>query len=248
VDTYKIQSGDTIARVTNNLGMSWDEFRKTNPDAVGRSARTGKWIIKAGAVVKRTEGFQSALQEQQSAAKASSQDADTKKTEGQWTEITVKQGDTLWGLARTVAGMTVAEMAKANRLPNPDHIKPGQKLRVRSVAEAPVQAQAVAVPASAERTEIVASWYGKEYHGRPMANGKIYNMHADTIAHRTLPLGTTVSLTNPDTGVTTAAVVTDRGPFVDGRDVDLSYSLAKKLSMVEKGVGKLLMEVMPPST
>ena len=77
-----------------------------------------------------------------------------------------------------------------------------------------------------------------------MANGKIYNMYAGTIAHRTLPLGTKVELTNPETSQIVRAVVTDRGPFIDGRDVDLSYGIAKKLSIVEKGVGKVIMEIL----
>jgi rare lipoprotein A len=239
VNTYKIQSGDTIDRVTKKLGMTWDEFRQVNPDAVGRSARTGKWIIKAGAEVKGPGSFQSVLQEQRSVARDIAKHAEAPKSKGQWTEYTVKQGDTLWGLARDTFGTTVKELAKANRITNSDRIHPGQKIHARI----PDAAENV-TPEVPERSEVVASWYGKEYHGRPMANGKIYNMYASTIAHRTLPLGTKVELTNPDTGQIVRAVVTDRGPFIDGRDVDLSYGIAKKLNMVEKGVGKVIMEIL----
>jgi rare lipoprotein A len=239
VETYKIQRGDTIDRVTKKLGMSWDEFRQVNPDAVGRSAKTGKWIIKAGTEVKGPGSFQSVLQKQQSAARDTAKDAEAPKSKGQWTEYTVKQGDTLWGLARDTFGATVKEIAKTNKITNPDRIHPGQKIRVKI----PDAAEKV-TPEAGERSEVVASWYGKEHHGRPMANGKIYNMYASTIAHRTLPLGTKVELTNPDTSQIVRAVVTDRGPFIDGRDVDLSYGIAKKLSIVEKGVGKVIMEIL----
>jgi rare lipoprotein A len=77
-----------------------------------------------------------------------------------------------------------------------------------------------------------------------MANGAPYNMYADTIAHKDLPLGTKVELNNPRTGQTITAVVTDRGPYVAGRDVDLSYAVAKKLSMVQNGVDTLIMKVL----
>jgi rare lipoprotein A len=237
VSTYTIQRGDTIDRVTKTLGMTWDEFRKVNPDAVGRSARTGKWIIKAGAEVKGPGSFQSVLEERQSAAKDAARTEGSAKAEDKWTEYTVKQGDTLWGLAKD--GVSIKELAKANNITNPDRIYPGQKIRVRVP-----DAAETATPEMPERSEVVASWYGKEYHGRPMANGKIYNMYANTIAHRTLPLGTKVELTNPDTGQIVRAVVTDRGPFIEGRDVDLSYSIAKKLNMVDKGVGKLIMDIL----
>jgi rare lipoprotein A len=77
-----------------------------------------------------------------------------------------------------------------------------------------------------------------------MANGDPYNMYANTIAHKDLPLGTKVELNNPRTGQTTTAVVTDRGPYVMGRDVDLSYGLARKLSLVQEGVDTLVMKVL----
>jgi rare lipoprotein A len=239
VITYKIQRGDNIDRVTKTLGMTWDEFRQTNPDAVGRSAKTGKWIIKAGAEVKGPGSFQSVLEEQQSVARGAASTEENAKAEEKWTEYTVKQGDTLWGLARDTFGVSVKEIARANNIANPDRIYPGQKIRVK----VPDAAENV-TPEVPERSEVVASWYGKEYHGRPMANGKIYNMYANTIAHRTLPLGTKVELTNPDTGQVVRAVVTDRGPFIDGRDVDLSYGIAKKLNMVDKGVGKVIMDIL----
>jgi rare lipoprotein A len=147
-----------------------------------------------------------------------------------WVEYTIKEGDTLWNLAVKRFHVNVEDLIRDNSIQDPRKIQPGQKIRVR-------------VPSYPERMEVVASWYGKEYHGRPMANGQIYNMHAATIAHQALPLGTRVELENPVTRQRATAVVTDRGPYVEGRDVDLSYGLAKRLSLLEKGVGPLVMRV-----
>ena len=82
----------------------------------------------------------------------------------------------------------------------------------------------------------LASWYGKPYHGRPTASGEIYNMRKVSAAHRTLPLGTVVKVTNLNNGRTLVVRINDRGPFVEGRIIDLSYKAAKKLGMVEAGV------------
>lgn len=85
----------------------------------------------------------------------------------------------------------------------------------------------------------VASWYGQPFHGRVTASGEIYDMNGFTIAHRTLPLGTFVKLRNPTNGVEAIAVVNDRGPYVRGRDFDLSWALARKLKFERKGLQNL---------
>ncbi|MHB8069453.1 MAG: septal ring lytic transglycosylase RlpA family protein [Desulfobaccales bacterium] len=90
-------------------------------------------------------------------------------------------------------------------------------------------------------TMVVASWYGANHQGKTMANGQPYNMYANTAAHRSLPMGTKLNLTNPANGRTATAEITDRGPFIRGRNLDVSYSVAKKLGMVEQGVAKLQM-------
>jgi rare lipoprotein A len=74
-----------------------------------------------------------------------------------------------------------------------------------------------------------------------MANGHPFNMYANTAAHRTLPMGTKVNLTNPANGHTATVEITDRGPFIRGRNLDVSYGVAKKLGMVDAGVAKLRM-------
>jgi len=80
-----------------------------------------------------------------------------------------------------------------------------------------------------------ASWYGKKFHGRKTANGEIYDMYAMTAAHKTLPLGTYVRVKNLKNGKETEVRVNDRGPFVRGRIIDLSYTAAKKLNIVGPG-------------
>jgi len=84
-----------------------------------------------------------------------------------------------------------------------------------------------------------ASWYGSDFHGKKTANGQIYNMYGVSAAHKTLPLGTRVRVTNIENNRSVILVVNDRGPFVHGRILDLSYGAAKKLGTVEKGVSKV---------
>jgi rare lipoprotein A len=81
----------------------------------------------------------------------------------------------------------------------------------------------------------IASWYGKSFHGKKTSNGEIYNMYAMTAAHKTLPLGVFVRVTNLNSGKSIEVRINDRGPFVRGRIIDLSYTAAKKLEIVGPG-------------
>jgi rare lipoprotein A (peptidoglycan hydrolase) len=92
--------------------------------------------------------------------------------------------------------------------------------------------------------EVTASWYGREHHNKLTASGQKFNMYKRTLAHRTLPLGTKVRLVNLDNGKSAEGVVNDRGPYVNGRDADVSYAMAKQLGFVKRGVMKLYMETM----
>jgi rare lipoprotein A len=83
----------------------------------------------------------------------------------------------------------------------------------------------------------VASWYGHPFHGRRTASGEIYDMHAMTAAHKTLPIPTDVEVTNPRTGKKVIVRVNDRGPFERDRIIDLSYSAARALGLVRAGTG-----------
>lgn len=81
----------------------------------------------------------------------------------------------------------------------------------------------------------LASWYGKDFHGKPTANGEIYNMYGVSAAHKTLPLGTWVRVKNKMNGKEIKLRVNDRGPFVSGRVIDLSFTAAKRLGIVGPG-------------
>ncbi len=99
-------------------------------------------------------------------------------------------------------------------------------------------------------TEVgLASWYGAPYHNARGANGQIYNQNAMTAAHRTLPLGTVVRVTNLATRQSAIVTITDRGPFVRGRMLDLSRAAAIKIGVWRTGTARVRLEVLrsPPS-
>lgn len=90
---------------------------------------------------------------------------------------------------------------------------------------------------SAENLHGTASWYGQEFAGRATANGEIFDPLQFTAAHRTLPFGTIVDVTNPKTQQTVRVRVNDRGPYINDRLVDLSYAAAQKIGLIEPGTG-----------
>ncbi len=85
----------------------------------------------------------------------------------------------------------------------------------------------------------IASWYGADFHGRKTSNGETYNMHAITAAHKLLPMHTMLLVTNLDNGKEIVVRVNDRGPFVQGRIIDLSYAAAQKVSIVKTGTARV---------
>jgi rare lipoprotein A len=99
-----------------------------------------------------------------------------------------------------------------------------------------------AMPLSTETG--LASWYGPPYHNRRGSNGEVYNMNAMTAAHRTLPLESIVRITNVKTGHSALVRITDRGPFIPGRIVDLSLAAARKVDIVKPGVAEVKLELM----
>lgn len=107
---------------------------------------------------------------------------------------------------------------------------------------------AVAVPVG-HTEDGIASWYGHPYHGRAAANGEIYDMEKMTAAHRTLPFSTWVRVYDLDNLRTTEVRITDRGPFVGGRIIDLSHAAARELEMIGPGVAHVRIEVIrtPPN-
>jgi rare lipoprotein A len=103
------------------------------------------------------------------------------------------------------------------------------------------------VPAAAAKlghTETgVASWYGHPYHGRRAANGEIYDMEKLTAAHRTLPFDTWLRVVNLGNGKSVEVRITDRGPFIEGRIIDLSHAAARAIEMIGPGIARVRIEV-----
>jgi len=176
-------------------------------------------------------------------------------------QYVVQRGDTLNEIAKKLGYANPMELAKANGIKNADLIQVGQVLKLPTADSGQKGTTPTALAAKSSRGEkssntyaqekniaaragtlVTASWYGANHHGQTMANGQPFNMYADTAAHRTLPMGTKLNLTNPANGRSARVKITDRGPFIRGRNLDVSYGVAKKLGMVEQGVVKLQMD------
>jgi rare lipoprotein A len=89
---------------------------------------------------------------------------------------------------------------------------------------------------------MTASWYGSKFHGKTTANGETYNQLALTAAHKTLAFGTLLKITNMKNGKSAIVRINDRGPYIGGRDIDLSKGTAIALGMVKRGVQKVKVE------
>jgi rare lipoprotein A len=85
----------------------------------------------------------------------------------------------------------------------------------------------------------MASWYGGRYHGRTTASGEIFDKNAITAAHRTLPFGSWVQVTNLANGRSMTVKINDRGPFIDGRIIDVSRQVAERLGFIQQGVTRV---------
>ena len=94
--------------------------------------------------------------------------------------------------------------------------------------------------------EGIGSWYGNKFHGRRTSNGEVYSIYGMTAAHKTLPIPSYVRVTNLENGRQIVVRVNDRGPFHDGRIIDLSYAGASKLGYVDKGTARVRIEVVEP--
>jgi rare lipoprotein A len=94
----------------------------------------------------------------------------------------------------------------------------------------------------------IASWYGADYHGHRTANGETYDMNAMTAAHPTLPMPTIVRVTNLDNGRSAIIRINDRGPFADGRIIDMSRAGARALGFERKGLARVRVQVMREAT
>ena len=92
--------------------------------------------------------------------------------------------------------------------------------------------------------EGTASWYGRDFHGKPTSSGEVYDMYSVTAAHKTLPFNTRVQVTHQENGKSIIVRINDRGPFVGGRVIDLSYGAARKLGIIEQGTAPVTLRVL----
>ena len=92
----------------------------------------------------------------------------------------------------------------------------------------------------------VASYYGRRFHGRLTANGERFDMNAMTAAHKTLPFGTFVRVINPVNGRTITVRINDRGPFIKGREIDLSRGAAERIGMIQSGHARVQLDIVAP--
>ena len=117
----------------------------------------------------------------------------------------------------------------------------GHRRRARATPPRAPRNPVVVQPGHTE--EGIASWYGHPYHGRAAANGEIYDMEKMTAAHRTLPFNTWVRVYDLDNERTAEVRITDRGPFVGGRIIDVSHAAARELEMIGPGIARVRIEV-----
>jgi rare lipoprotein A len=156
-------------------------------------------------------------------------------------------------LVLLLSGCSHQKVTRVN-VPPPPAIESESVPRTRAAAkpktqepEAAEQEDVIGVPGNAKpifSETGMASWYGPPYHNRRASNGEIYNMNALTAAHRTVPLGSICRVTNLKTGSSTLVRITDRGPFIKGRIVDLSLAAAKKIGVWKAGVARVKLEVL----
>ncbi len=139
----------------------------------------------------------------------------------------------LWSLGSTVN----LALAKARK------VKSGQ-FRLLSIYNSLRASHPGFIHAMNKATTGLASWYGGMFHGRKTAMGTTYNMYAMTAAHRSLPLGTWVQVTNQENGRSVVVQVTDRGPYVANRIMDLSYAAAQQLGYADAGTTEISMKVL----
>jgi rare lipoprotein A (peptidoglycan hydrolase) len=92
--------------------------------------------------------------------------------------------------------------------------------------------------------ECTSSWYGDDFDGQPTANGETYDMYATTAAHPTLPLGSIVRVVNPRNHRSQVVRINDRGPYVEGRELDVSYEVARRLGFDQHGLAKVRLELL----
>jgi len=145
----------------------------------------------------------------------------------------VKKGDTLSEIAKKFLGTEgeFSSLVSLNNIKNHDEISESKRLLI------PMK------PEKGYYQVGFASWYGPGFHGNKTASGEFYNMYEHTAAHRNLPLGSRVRVINLENGNTQIVKITDRGPYIKGRILDLSYASARTLKINEEGLAKVKLQI-----
>ncbi|MCJ7421501.1 septal ring lytic transglycosylase RlpA family protein [Sphingomicrobium astaxanthinifaciens] len=143
------------------------------------------------------------------------------------------------GSAAFVPAQPVAAALSPDRVVVLREVAPAIETAAADLPETPVDLEVLAEP----EPEIVgASYYGRRFAGRPTASGEIFDPAQMTAAHRTLPFGTLVKVTNTHNGKSVTVRINDRGPFHHARDIDLSRAAAEEIGMVRRGHAKVTIE------
>lgn len=117
------------------------------------------------------------------------------------------------------------------------------ELKTENIAREEIKVKYIPILTFKPLADMRVSWYGKEFHGRATANGEIFDTQELTAAHKTLEFGTLLKVTNPHNKKSVIVRINDRGPFVRGRDLDLSQTAAESLGLVKHGVLKMKVEI-----
>ncbi len=120
-------------------------------------------------------------------------------------------------------------------------VEPDTTENIESEADATVTADRSLVE-FVDKGNMRASWYGPGFHGRLTANGEVYDQMSFTAAHKSLKFGTLLKITNPKNNKSIVIRINDRGPYIDGRDLDLSKAAALELGLIKRGVVRLKVE------
>ena len=123
---------------------------------------------------------------------------------------------------------------------------PSQTTSPQQASPLPNQPQSTAAAKSQPLAtwECTTSWYGEDFDGRPTATGETYDMYATTAAHPTLPLGSIVRVVNTRNHRSQIVRINDRGPFIEGRELDVSYEVARRLGFEQTGTAKVRLELL----
>ncbi len=147
------------------------------------------------------------------------------------------------GLLVLTPSMNPAIPSSAVQASNPDQLNTGADVISQPVSSNSKQ-DASGPPKPLAVWECTTSWYGEDFDGKQTANGETYDMNADTAAHPTLPLGSIVRVVNTRNHRSQIVRINDRGPYIEGRELDVSYEVARKLGFDQHGLAKVRLELL----